>query len=133
MFKGNDQKIYLDGEVLATLSKVEAKAKLDYEQIDLCGQYNAEFEYTGYVIEGTVTFKKTNSNTLRKYKDAVTSGRIPDLVITGVNLDIDGKNESVTITDAKLTELSLLNAEAKKVTEEELPFNAGKFKVNSLI
>lgn len=61
------------------------------------------------------------------------TGQIPDLIITGVNMAVDGKIESVTITDAKVTELALLNAEAKKVIEEETPFNASTFKVNNLI
>ena len=133
MLKGNDQKVYLNGEVLATLSKAEAKLKIDFEDVELCGQYSTEHEYVGYSIEGTITFKKVDSKVLSLYHKAVTSGRIPDLVITGVNMTVDGKTESVTISDAKVTELALINAEAKKVIEEEVPFNASKFKVNNLI
>lgn len=133
MLKGNDQKVYFNGELLATLSKAEAKLKLDYEDIELCGQYSTEHEYVGYTIEGTITFKKTDSKVLALYHEAVMTGQIPDLIITGVNMAVDGKIESVTITDAKVTELALLNAEAKKVIEEETPFNASTFKVNNLI
>lgn len=133
MFKGNDQKVYFDGEVLATLTKAEAKLTLDYEDIELCGQYATEHEYIGYSIEGTITRRKTDSSVLAKYHEAVSTGQIPELVITGVNLSANGKNESVTIQNAQITELALLNAEAKTVTEEEIPFNASKFKVNSFI
>jgi len=133
MLKGNDQKVYFNGEELATLSKAEAKLKLDYEDIELCGQYATEHEYVGYSIEGTLTYKKVDSKVLALYHEAVTKGEVPGLTITGVNMAVDGKIESVTITDAKVTEISLINAEAKKVIEEEVPFNASSFKVNNLI
>ena len=133
MFKGNDQKVYLNGKLLATLTKAEAKLKLDYEEMDICGQYEKEYEYVGCSIEGTLTIKKVNSDVLALYHEATSTGDVPELVITGVNLDHNGKNESVTIQNAKVTEISLLNTEAAKVTEEEIPFNASRYKVNSLI
>ena len=131
MLKGNDQKVYFNGELLATLTKAEAKVSMNYEEVELCGQYGTEYEYTGYTIEGTITRKKTDSRVLALYHEAVMNGDIPELVITGVNLSANGKNESVTIQNAKITEMSLLNAEAKTVVEEEIPFNASKFKVTS--
>lgn len=132
MLKGNDQKIYFDGELLATLTKAEAKINLDYEEVELCGQYGTEYEYTGYTIEGTITRKKTDSMVLKKVHTAIMNGNMPEFVITGVNLkSSDGRNESVTVQNAKLTEVALLNAEAKTVIEEEIPFNASKFQVTS--
>ena len=133
LFKGNDQKVYFDGELLASLTKAEAKASLEYEEIEKCGSYATEYEYTGYSIEGTIAWKKADSRVLAKYHTAIQNGNVPDLVVTGVNMMVNGKVESVTILDAKPTELSLLNAEAKAVTEEEIPFNASRYKVNSLI
>ena len=132
MLKGNDQKIYFDGELLATLTKAEAKCALNYDELEFCGQYGTEYEYTGYSIEGTLTRMKTDSRVLKKVHLAIQNGNMPEFVITGVNLSTsDGKNESVTIQNAKITEIALLNAEAKKVVEEEIPFNASKFQVTS--
>lgn len=133
MFKGNDQKIYFDGELLATLTQADATISLNYEDIELCGQYGTEHEYTGYNIEGTITRKKVDSSVLKKVHEAIVNGNMPEFVITGVNMSIDGKNESVTIQNAQITEIKLLNAEAKTVSDEEIPFNASKFKVTSFI
>ena len=133
MFKGNDQKIYFDGELLATLTQAEATITLNYEDIEICGQYGTEHEYTGYVIEGTITRKKTDSSVLKKVHEAIVNGNMPEFVITGVNMNVNGKNESVTIQNAQITELKLFNAEAKTVSDEEIPFNASKFKVTSFI
>jgi len=131
MLKGNDQKIYFDGELLSTLTKAEAKLTLDYEEIELCGQYGTEHEYTGYSIEGTITVKKVNSDVLKKVNEGIVNGNMPEFVITGVNLSSNGQNESVTIQNAQITEIALFNAEAKAVIEEEIPFNASKFQVTS--
>lgn len=133
MFKGNDQKIYFDGELLATLTQAEATVTLSYEDIEVCGQYGTEHEYTGYSIEGTITRKKVDSSVLQKVHEAIVNGNMPEFVITGVNMNVNGKNESVTIQNAQITELKLLNAEAKTVSDEEIPFNASKFKVTSFI
>lgn len=132
MLKGNDQKIYFDGELLATLTQAEAKISLDYEDIEVCGSYATEHEYVGYSIEGTITRKKTDSRVLAKVHLAIQNGNMPEFVITGVNLSAaNGRNESVTIQNAQITEVALLNAEAKTVIEEEIPFNASKYKVTS--
>lgn len=132
MFKGNDQKVYFDGELLATLTKAEAKVSLSYEEIELCGRYDTQYEYVGYTIEGTITRKKVDSRVLSKLHNTVADGTVPQVTITGVNLHTkDNKVESVTIPDAVITELALLNAEAKTVAEEEIPFNASTFIVNS--
>lgn len=131
MLKGNDQKIYFDGEALATLTQADATISLDYEEIELCGSYATEHVYTGYSIEGTITRKKTDSRVLAKVHEAIKNGNMPEFVITGVNMSVDGKNESVTIQNAKITEVKLLNSEAKTVVEEEIPFNASKFKITS--
>lgn len=131
MLKGNDQKIYFNGDLLATLTKAEAKLTMGYEEINLCGQYAKEYELTEYSIEGTITRKKTDSRVLKLYCDALVKGDAPELVITGVNMSTNGQNESVTIQNAKITEIALLNAEAGSVIEEEIPFNASKFTVTS--
>jgi hypothetical protein len=131
MFKGNDQKIYFDGELLATLTQADATINLDYEDIEICGQYGTEHEYTGFSIEGTITRKKVDSAVLRKVHEGIVNGNMPTFVITGVNMNVNGKNESVTIQNAQLTSIKLLNAEAKTVSDEEIPFNASKFKITS--
>ena len=131
MFKGNDQKIYFDGELLATLTQADATITLDYEEINSCGQYGTDYEYTGYSIEGTITRKKVDSAVLRKVHEGIVNGNMPTFVITGVNMNVNGKNESVTIQNAQLTSIKLLNAEAKTVSDEEIPFNASKFKITS--
>ena len=133
MFKGNDQKVYFNNKLLATLTNAEATVSLDYEDISLCGQYGKEYEYTGYSIEGTLTVKKIDSSVLALMGEAVQDGDVPEVVITGVRLAKPGnKVESVTIQNAKITEFKLLQAEAGATTDTEIPFNASKYKLTKL-
>lgn len=129
MFKGNNQKIWFDNELLATLTKAEAKMAIDYEEIETCGSYETEYEYTGYKITGSLTYKKTNSKVLEKVHAAIKSGDMPRFKITGANMQANGQTERVNIYDVRITEAALLNAEAKKITEEEIPFNAVRWEL----
>jgi hypothetical protein len=124
MFKGNNQKVWFDNELLATLTKAEAKAAFDYEEIETCGSYDTEYEFTGQKVTGTLTYKKTNSNVLAKAQEALKSGDMPRFKITGANMQVNGQTERVNLYGVRITEVAILNAEAKKVAEEEIPFNA---------
>ena len=124
MFKGNNQKVWLDGELLATLTKAEAKLAFDFEEQTFCGSDETEYEYTGFKITGTLSRKKVNSNILAKMNDAMKQGTVPEFTITGANMQVDGQTERVNLFGVKITELQLLNAEAKKTADEEIPFNA---------
>lgn len=124
MFKGNNQKIWFDGDLVATLTKAECKLALEYEDVNCCGSDETDYEYTGFKITGTLTKKKVNSNILAKMNDAMKQGTVPEFTITGANMQIDGQTERVNLFGVKITELQLLNAEAKKTADEEIPFNA---------
>lgn len=129
MFKGNNQKVWLDGELLATLTKAEAKLAFDFEEQTFCGSDETEYEYTGFKITGTLSRKKVNSNILAKMNDAMKQGTVPEFTITGANMQIDGQTERVNLFGVKITEIQLLNAEAKKTADEEIPFNAKNYEL----
>lgn len=129
MFKGNNQKVWLDGELLATLTKAEAKLAFDFEEQTFCGSDETEYEYTGFKITGTLSRKKVNSNILAKMNDAMKQGTVPEFTITGANMQIDGQTERVNLFGVKVTEIQLLNAEAKKTADEEIPFNARNYEL----
>lgn len=129
MFKGNNQKVWFDNELLATLTKAEAKMAVDYEEIETCGSDETEYEYVGKKITGTLTYKKLNSNILSKVQDALRTGDMPRFKITGANMQVNGQTERVNIYGVRITEVALLNAEAKKVAEEEIPFNAVRWEL----
>ena len=124
MFKGNNQKVWFDGDLVATLTKAEAKMAIDYEEQNFCGSDETDYEYLGYKITGTITKKKVNSNIMAKVHDAMKKGEMPEFTITGANMQVDGQTERVNLYGVKITEIALLNAEAKKTADEEIPFNA---------
>ena len=44
-------------------------------------------------------------------------------------MQINGQTERVNLYDVRITEVAILNAEAKKVAEEEIPFNAVRWEL----
>lgn len=125
MYSGNGQKIWLSGEQVDTLTKCEAKMSIDYEEIEMCGSDKTEYEYTGFKITGTLSRKKKNSNLLNKIQSYKKNyKKMPAFTITGANMQVDGQTERVNLLKVYVTEAALINAEAKKLTDEEIPFVA---------
>lgn len=125
MFSGNNQKVWLDGVLVDTLTKCEAKMSIDFEEIETCGSDTTEYEYTGYKITGTLSRKKKNSNILAKiYEYKKKYNDMPTFTITNANMQNDGQTERVNLVGVKITETALVNAEAKKTADEEIPFVA---------
>lgn len=129
MYKGNNQKVWFDNDLLMTLTKAEAKMSLEYEEQEMCGTFETAYEYTGFKITGTLTCKKINSNVLAKVEAAQKKGIMPEFKITGANMQVDGQTERVNLYGVVITEVALLMAEAKKTTDEEIPFNATRWEL----
>ena len=130
MFKGNNGTVWFNGKILATLTKFEAKISMDYEEMNFCGQYNSHNEYIGWKGEGTMSVAKVNSDVLLLLKDAIKTGNMPDLPIVSKVSDTDtGKTERVAVSGVKITEVMLAAFEAKKPTEEEIPFTFEDYEV----
>lgn len=127
--KGNEQRIWFDGKLLATLTKAEAKLTLDWEERKYCGKYGTDYEYTGFKIDGTLTFDKIDSSLLKKVKAAIKNGNMPEFTVTGATATMQGKTERVNLTGVCISELKLFNAEAGKTVEEEIPFTARDYDV----
>ena len=58
ILKGKDGNLWFNGQLLATLSKVEAKVKGDFEDVNFCGDNATYSVYNGWSGEGTITVKK---------------------------------------------------------------------------
>lgn len=130
MFKGNSGTAWFNGKLLATLSKIEAKNTLEYEDRTYCGTYNTHKEYIGWTGEGTLTRDKVDSSVLSMMKDAMKNGTMPEITIISKMTNTDtGKTERVALKEICITEVMLTAFEAKKTVEEEIPFTYGDFDV----
>lgn len=128
ILKGKDGNLWFNGQLLATLSKIEAKVKGDFEDVNFCGDGATYSVYNGWSGEGTLTVKKVDSTIWKICVDAYKSGVMPDIkLISSLTDKSTGKSEKTSIEGVTITEFLLAGFEAKKMVEEEFPFKFGDF------
>lgn len=134
VFRGTFGKVWVDGERLSNVKSFEAKASIDYEDMNVNGDFGTKKRYMGYSISGTMTLHKFDSFILRKYQKGVMTGELPDMTIVVALDDPTAYGaERVQLRDVMLDEITLSKFENKTLTEEEVPFTAGSYEFLDLI
>lgn len=134
VIRGTFGKTWVDGERMSNVKSFEAKATIDYEDMDINGDFGQKKRYMGYSIAGTMTLHKFDSFIVNKYHKGVMNGNLPDMTIVAAVDDPTGYGaERVALYDVKLDEITLSKFENKTLTEEEVPFTAGSFEFLDLI
>lgn len=129
IIRGSFGKVWLNDERLANVKSFEAKATLDYEDVDVNGDLGQKHRYMGYSVAGTLTLHKYDSTVAKLMKDAIVSGVMPEIkVIAALDDPTAYGAERVALYDVTLDEVTLNKFENKGLTEEEVPFKAGSFK-----
>ena len=129
IIRGSFGKVWLNDERLANVKSFEAKATLDYEDVDVNGDLGQKHRYMGYSVGGTLTLHKYDSTVAKLMKDAIVSGVMPEIkVIAALDDPTAYGAERVALYDVTLDEVTLNKFENKGLTEEEVPFKAGSFK-----
>lgn len=128
VWRGTFGKVWVDGELMANIKSFEAKAAIDYEDINVNGDFGTKKRYMGYSISGTMTLHKFDSFIVKKLKNAVQTGEMPEIgIVASVNDPSGDGVERVALYEVMFDELTLSKFENKTVLEEECPFTAGSF------
>ena len=134
VIRGTFGKVWVDGERMSNVKSFEAKAAIDYEDMDVNGDFGQKKRYMGYSISGTMTLHKYDSFILSKYHAGVMNGELPEITVVSALDDPTGYGaERVALHDVKFDEITLSKFENRTVTEEEVPFTAGSFEFLDLI
>ena len=134
VIRGTFGKVWVDGERMSNVKSFEAKATIDYEDMDVNGDFGQKKRYMGYSIAGTMTLHKYDSFILAKYHTGVMNGELPEITVVSALDDPTGYGaERVALHDVKFDEITLSKFENRTVTEEEVPFTAGSFEFLDLI
>lgn len=125
---GKDGDVWVNGALLANLSKIDVKVKADTEDVNFCGDSKTYTVFNGYSIEGTLACKKVDSTLLKIVAEAFKNGVMPDTkIITALTNKATGKSERTSIDGVIFTEFILASFEAKKMLDEEYPFKASSY------
>ena len=134
VIRGSFGKAWLNDERLANVKSFEAKATLDFEEMDINGDLAKKQRYMGYSVAGTMVLHKYDSTVARLMKDAIVSGVMPEIKVVAALDDPTAYGaERVALYDVTFDEVTLSKFENKGLTEEEVPFKAGSFKYLDLI
>ena len=134
IIRGSFGKLWIDDEKMANVKSFEAKASLDFEDVDVNGDLGQKHVYMGYSVAGTVVLHKCDSTIASKYKDGIVSGVLPTVkVVAALDDPAAWGTERVALYDVTFDEVTLSKFENKSLTEEEVPFKAGSFEFLDLI
>lgn len=134
VFRGTHGKVWVNNQIMADVKTFEAKAAIDYEDMDVNGDYGRKKRYMGYSISGTMTLHKFDSFIVKLYKDELMTGQLPEIKIVAALDDptADGA-QRVALYDVYFDEITLAQFENRTVLEEEVPFTAGGFEFLDVI
>ena len=62
VIRGTFGRVWVNGELMANVKSFEAKATIDYEDLDINGDFGQKKRYMGYSIAGTMTLHKFDSS-----------------------------------------------------------------------
>lgn len=134
IMRGTFGRVWINGELYANVKSFEAKATLNYEEVDVSGELGKHQRYMGYAIEGTMTLHKIDSAVAVLLQDGIASGDLPDISIVGKLDDPTAYGaERVELYEVTFDELTLLKFENATNGEEEVPFKAAGFKYLDMI
>jgi len=130
ILKGNNGNVWFNGKLLATVKKIEAKVKGEFEDDNFCGDNATYSIYNGWSGEGTITLQKIDSTIWKLVAEAYKSGNMPSIkIITALTDSSTGQSERASIENVVITEFALASFEAKKMLEEEYPFKFSDYEV----
>lgn len=126
---GTHGKVWVGSDKMANVKSFEAKASMEYEDINVSEDLATHKKYMGYAIEGTMTLHKIDSYIANLITDGIQTGNMPDVTIVAAIEDPAAYGyERVQLTGVQFSELMLLKFETKAVGEEEVPFTASGFR-----
>ena len=128
IIRGSFCGVWMNNEKMAEATKVEAKASLNTEELDINGQLNKEYRYMGWSGSGTLEVHKVNSRIARLYAEGVKSGQLPEIKLDVVVTDPDvAGSQRCVMYGVIFDEVDLGSWENGAVLSESVPFKFADF------
>ena len=130
LLRGSNGFVWLNGELLGNVKKIEAKISGEFEDVNFCGDNATYALYNGWTGEGSLVLQKIDSKVWAMAAEAYKTGIMPEITIISALKDkVTGQSERASISELTLTEFNLFSYEAKALIEEEFPFKFAKYEV----
>lgn len=125
IFTGVGGSVFYEGIKEAHVKEINVKATGTFDAIEQCGQYESEYIYKGYDVEGDMTVYMTDTKYADEIIESFTTGVFPErtIVSTLTNKNTN-KTASYSIPSVTFTEISIVN-QKKGGIELSIPFKCG--------
>lgn len=130
LLSGTSGEIWINGEEIANIQKIEIKITQNYDSVFVVGNYAEQHIYTGWSGSGSISLFKMDSTFLKLLGDAVKTGDMPEITIqTALTCKSTGKTERVRISEVSITELNLASFESNGKVTEEMPIKFSEYDI----
>ncbi|SFA70141.1 phage tail tube protein [Clostridium frigidicarnis] len=134
ILRGNNGKVWINGEELGNISTMNAKATPKFENVSFVGDPATYQSYTSWEGKGSLKLKKVKSVGLKYIGESLKTGIFPEIVLESKTTDpVSGQSERVVLNGVLFTELTLVDLEAQKMIEEDLAFTFSDYEVKETI
>lgn len=124
VINGSSGEAWCNGDYLAEITGFTAEIDLEFEDVNMVRSLAKHKKMIGFEGKGEVKLNKVTSRFVKLVSDNLKKGK--QTVVTFITKldDPDALGaERIIIKDATLEKLTLANWEAKKLTEETIPFS----------
>ena len=130
VMSGTQGEVWIDGKYMAEVTGFKAEIKLIKEEVNQVKTYFKQYKVTGCEGTGNVKMNHVSSYFINLMADNIRNAR-QTVVTIRVKLDDPDAvgREEVIIRDATFDKLTLMDWEAKKLTEDDYDFTFTDFEV----
>lgn len=130
VINGSWGEVLINEDYMAEVISLEAKATLEKQEVNQTGTLAKGYKITGLDCKGTIKLNKVTSYFINMISDNLLKGKSTECTITSTLSDPDSDGtEKIELYGCIFDELTLANWEAKKLTEESIPFTFTSWKI----
>lgn len=130
VMSGTQGEIWIDGKYMAEVTAFQAEIKLVKEEVNQVKTMSKQYKVTGWEGTGNVKMNHVSSYFINLMADNIRNARQTVVTIRAKLDDPDAVGrEEIIIRDATFDKLTLMDWEAKKLTEDDYDFTFTDFEV----
>lgn len=134
VINGTFGEVTIGDDYMAEVTGLEAKVTLEKTEVNQTGSLGKGYKVTGIAGKGTVKFNKITSYFIELTSDNLKNGKTTTCDIISNLEDPDSFGaEKIKLKNCVFDELTLANWEAKKMTEESVPFTFSDWDIMSFV
>ena len=134
VINGTFGEAWVNSDYLAEVTGVEAKIKLEQQEVNQVGTLAKGYKTTGIDCTGTIKLNKVNSYFIKMMSNNLKKGKTTECTIITNLADPDALgSERIKLIGCQLNEIALAAWEAKKLGEESIPFTFSDWELLDVI